>query len=43
MKQFTILAALFTLSFAVACGGTNDGRRDATTVGAQGWVREGGA
>ena len=43
MKQFSIIAALLALSFTVACGGANDGRRDATTVGAEGWVFEGWA
>jgi hypothetical protein len=43
MKQFSILAALLSLTFATYCGGGNDGRRDATTVGAEGWVFEGWA
>ena len=41
MKQFSISAALLLLALVAACGGGNDGRRDATTVGAEGWVFEG--
>lgn len=43
-RKFSLFAALTgALILATACGGGDDGRRDATTVGAQGWVFEGWA
>ncbi len=44
MKQFSLLiAALMAVSFTLACGGTGDARRDATTTGKNAWKFEGWA
>lgn len=42
MKQLSILTMAAVLGIAlIACSGTDDGRRNATSVGSDGWVFEG--
>ncbi len=43
MKKISILLVLFTAFILTQCGGGNESRRDATTVGSEGWVFEGWA
>lgn len=43
MNRFSIVAILLAVAFGFQCGGGGDARRDATTVGAEGWVFEGWA
>lgn len=43
MKHFAIGTAVLATALALNCGGGGDSRRDATTVGQEGWVFEGWA
>ena len=44
MKRIWIVASILSVAFMLQCAsGANDGRRDATSVGADGWVFEGWA
>jgi len=43
MNKGYLIGAIALSGFILFCGGGNDGRRDATSVGADGWIYEGWA